>query len=327
MEPPQIVVTHSTSPEEKTAVRQILQGAGTVSFLDELAPDKRQAAIQTASVLFALHLTREVPAYQDYSLARIQFIQLLSAGADQMPFADLPAHIVIAGNAGAYALPMAEHVMGMILALTKRLCVENEKLRRGVFDHSTPTRLLAGLTAGILGFGGIGRATARLMHAFDMRIQAINTSGVTSEAVEFVGTLRDLERVVRTADVTVISLPLTRTTRGLIGPRELAWMKPDAILINVSRGTIVQEEALYTHAENHPQFLVGIDAWWTEPIGQGRFQTKYPVLNLPNVLGSPHNSGIVPQTAMHATRQAAENIKRYLTGGNVTGIVHREDYL
>jgi phosphoglycerate dehydrogenase-like enzyme len=122
---------------------------------------------------------------------------------------------------------MAEHVLAMTLALAKRLLVEQQKLRHGEFDQFTPNRLLTGMTAGILGFGGIGRATARLMRAFGMRIYTINTSGVSSEPIDFLGTLHDLEHVLRQNNVVVVALPLTKATRGLIGKNELAWMKPD----------------------------------------------------------------------------------------------------
>jgi phosphoglycerate dehydrogenase-like enzyme len=125
----------------------------------------------------------------------------------------------------------------------------------------------------------------------------------------------------------VICLPLTQTTRGLIGEQELNWMKPDAILVNVARGALLDEEALYTHVKSHPNFLLGIDAWWTEPFLHGHFRMEYPFLALPNVLGSPHNSGVVPGVLMGATRQAAENVKRFLKGEQVVGIARREDYL
>ncbi len=244
-----------------------------------------------------------------------------------MPFAGLPSPTLVASNPGAYATPMAEHVLAMTLALAKRLLVENQKLRHGEFDQFTPNRLLSGMTAGILGFGGIGRATARLMRAFSMRIAAINTSGSSPEPTDFLGTLHDLEHVLRQSDVVVISLPLTRATRGLIDKEELAWMKSDAILVNVARGAIIDEQALYMHVKNHPTFLVGIDAWWTEPFLHGTFRMDYPFLELPNVLGSPHNSAVVPQALVDAARQAAENVKHFLRGEKVAGMARREDYL
>ena len=125
----------------------------------------------------------------------------------------------------------------------------------------------------------------------------------------------------------MISLPLTRATKGLIGKKELAMMKSDAILINVARGAIIDEEALYIHAKNHPAFSVGIDTWWEEPLRGGAFRMRYPFLELPNVLGSPHNSALVSHVIADAARQAAENVARFLKKKSVKGIVSREDYL
>lgn len=186
--------------------------------------------------------------------------------------------------------------------------------------------MLSGSVCGILGLGGIGRATARLMRGMGMQIYAVNTSGRTEEPVEFIGTLKDLRYVLSGSDVAVISLPLTRATRGLIGKQELEWMKPEAILINVVRGDIIEEEDLYAHLASHSGFKAGIDAWWIEPFRQGEFRTNYPFLSLPNVLGSPHNSALVPGINEEGTRRAAENVRRFLKGRPILGTVRREDY-
>jgi phosphoglycerate dehydrogenase-like enzyme len=327
MDKPNIVVTYTVSPEQQALLLQVLGSVASLTFLAELAPGQQTQALEEATVLLSLNFPREIQS-QDYPhLRRVLFVQLLSAGADHMPFADLPPRILIASNPGAYAAPMAEHVLAMTLALAKHLLVQQQNLKDGKFDQFIPNRMLSGMTAGILGYGGIGRATAKLMRAFGMRIYAINTSGTSSEPADLLGTLRDLERVLRESDVVVISLPLTRTTRGLIGKQELAWMKPDAILVNVARGAILDEEALYTHVKSHPGFLLGIDAWWIEPFLPGHFRMEYPFLELPNVLGSPHNSAVVSGVLMGATRQAAENVKRFLKGEQVVGMVRREDYL
>jgi phosphoglycerate dehydrogenase-like enzyme len=327
MDKPNIVVTFHPIQGQQAYLTELLGESATLTFLTELDPGQREQALEEATILLSWNFPREVQPQEYALLRRVLFIQLLSAGADHMPFADLPQRIIVAGNPGAYAAPMAEHVLAMTLALAKHLLVQQQKLKEGQFDQFTPNRMLSGMTAGILGFGGIGRATARLMRAFGMRIYAINTSGTSSESADFVGTLRDLERVLRESDVVVLSLPLTQATRRLIGERELAWMKPYAILINVARGALLDEEALYTHVKSHPDFLLGIDAWWTEPFLAGQFRMEYPFLDLPNVLGSPHNSGVVPGVLRGASRQAADNVKRFLTGEQVTGIVRREEYL
>jgi phosphoglycerate dehydrogenase-like enzyme len=179
----------------------------------------------------------------------------------------------------------------------------------------------------ILGFGGIGRATARLMRAFGARIYAVNSSGCTSEPVEFIGTLADLDRVLAAADVLVIALPLINATRGLIGARELGLMKPAPILVNVGRAAIVDEHALYEHLRDQPEFCAGIDTWWHEPGPGSGFSTSYPFFDLPNLIGSPHNSGVTDGALQVGACKAAENVRRFLRGEAVTGVARLEDYL
>src|SRR5262249_56951656 len=120
-------------------------------------------------------------------------------------------------------------------------------MARGEFGMWKPVLALAGAVCAVLGFGGIGKASARLMRVFGARIQAVNTSGRSSEPTDFIGTLADLDQLLAAADVLLIALPLTRATRGLIGARELRLMKPNAILVNVGRAAIVDERALYEH--------------------------------------------------------------------------------
>jgi phosphoglycerate dehydrogenase-like enzyme len=256
---------------------------------------------------------------------------MLSAGLDTVDFDVIAPDIMVAGNVGAYAHPIAEHVMAMVLCLAKRLPQENAALARGEWtraegDRAAATATLDGAVCAILGYGGIGRATARLMRAFGARIHAINSSGHTDDPVEFCGTLDDLDRVLAAADVLVIGIPLTAGTRGLIGTRELGLMKDSAILINVARGAIVDERALYEHLRATPGFSAGIDAWWDEPRSGAPFRTNYPFFELPNLLGSPHNSGDVPGIMYYAARQAAANVRRYLIGDAVSGVARREDY-
>jgi len=103
-------------------------------------------------------------------------------------------------------------------------------------------------------------------------------------------------------------------------------MKPGAILVNVARGPIVDEQALYQHLVANPQFCAAIDAWWHEPSDGTGFRTDYPFFDLPNLLGSPHNSGDVAGVLQFAARRAAENTRRFLTGERVQGVASPADY-
>jgi len=202
----------------------------------------------------------------------------------------------------------------MALAAAKRLILEHGNLKLGQFNQFTHNRMLAGGVCGIFGFGGIGAATGRLMHGIGMRVHAINRHGRTNERVDWIGTPERLNELLEAADVLVISAPLTRATRGLIGAAELHRMKDDAILVNVARGEIVQERPLYDQLVRNPRFTACIDAWWIEPVRHGEFRIDQPFLDLPNVIASPHNSAQGTGAHNISLRRAVENCRRALTG-------------
>jgi phosphoglycerate dehydrogenase-like enzyme len=322
-----VVVSYRASEEYVAVNRRVLAGDAAVVFLAELPESERAASLSRAEALLGWNLRRELPAGAVAAAPDLQFVQLLSAGADSVDFAAIPDRMVLAGNVGAYAAPIAEHAMAMTLALARRLPQRHAALASGQFNQSEPLITLNSAVCAILGFGGIGVATARLMRTFGARIYAVNSRGQTDEQVDFAGTLASLDEVLPMADVVVVSLPLTKATRGLIGERQLRLMKPTAILVNVARGAIIDEQALYQHLLTNPQFCAGIDAWWHEPGSGSGFRTDYPFFDLPNLLGSPHNSGIVPGVLISAAERAAENVRRYLRGEHVTGVMRREDYI
>jgi phosphoglycerate dehydrogenase-like enzyme len=322
------VVAVSYPVDEETAGinSAVLAGDATVVFTHDLDDAERLAALRRAEALIAWRPPAEFPPGA-LRQAPVRFMQLLSAGADQIDFSAIGDGIVIAGNVGAYAKPIAEHVLAMALCLAKRLPQRHAALAAGRFEIGRESLTLDGAVCAILGYGGIGRAAAAAMRAVGARIHAVTRSGQADGPAEFAGTLADLPEVLAAADVTVIGLPLTRATRGLIGARELALMKPTAILINVARAAIVDEAALYEHLRASPDFGAGIDVWWDEPARGQEFAPRYPFLSLPNVIGSPHNSPGVPGTQASAARQAAENVRRYLRGEPPAGVMRREEYL
>ncbi len=320
-----VAVCYQVDDEYIKINSEVLAADAAIEFVQQLPEADRPGVLSRAEALIGWNPVREAGSLADAQ--HLKFIQLLSAGADGVDFSVVPEHVTVAGNVGAYSAPIAEHVLAMTLALARRLPQRHASLASGQWNQREPLITLDGAVCVILGYGGIGATAARLLRAFGARIYAVNTSGSTGDDAEFAGTLADLDQVLPAADVLVVSLPLTKATRGLIGARELALMKSDAIIVNVARGAIIDEQALHEHLARNPGFGAGIDAWWHEPRRDAGFSTSYPFFNLPNVIGSPHNSCFVPGIIPQAARRAAGNVLRYLHGEPVTGVMRREDYL
>lgn len=259
------------------------------------------------------------------NLPKLKLIQTLSAGVDLLDFNQIPDNITVCSNAGAFALPVAEHAVSMAMALSKNLLSNHMKMKNGVFDQRSPSIKLEGKMAGVLGYGGIGREIGRLCRGIGMELQVISRKPV-SENVSFSGNLDSLDRVLQSSDFVFISLPLNRYTKNLITSDKLKKMKKDAILVNVARAAIINEQDLYNHLRENPEFKAGIDVWWQEPITTGEYEMKYPFLDLPNVIGSPHNSGIVPDIDINAFMSALKNVELWMKTGKPHNVVRREDY-
>lgn len=311
-----IVVTFNPSETQKEIIKSTLE--------DTLFLSEDRSLLQSADIIFSWNPVLELRR-EELGEIKAGFMQTLSAGVDHIPINMMPETLTIASNVGAFAEPMAEHTMAMFLALAKRLYINHHRMKE-IFDQRSETLTMKGKICGILGFGENGKAVARLAKAFGARIYAINSTGRTEEKVEFIGTLKDLNLFLKSVDFLAITIALNNRTRGIIGKRELEIMKKNAILVNTARGEIIDEGALYEHLKSNPEFMAGIDAWWVEPFRHGRFEMHYPFLDLPNVIGSPHNSGMVNGAIDHATELACENIKAFIEGRAVRGIVRREDY-
>jgi len=320
--PHNITVTYHATDEEKSVIYDILAGENLFLLQDVKDIKEKQKILLETDILLSWNPTLELKDIEINVLQNLQFVQLLSAGYDHLNFNYFSKETIIASNQGAYAKPMAEHALAMILALAKKLTKYHNLLSKGIFDQlNSVTRYIHGSNLGIIGYGSIGKETAKLMQPFDVNVYAINTSGKTDDDVAFIGKLQDLDIVLKNSDILLISIPLNKETQALIGKRELELMKSDAILINVARGDIIIEKDLYEHLRTHPEFSAGIDAWWVEPFKYGKFEIHYPFFGLTNFIGSPHNSSVVPNSLIDGAKQAAINVKRFINKEVIKGLI------
>ena len=325
---PSLLVTYLPKKETRENYEEILGDLAHIVFLPEQNALERIRLIEDAEVLVALSFAeKEIDPREIAHLKKLAFIQLIFAGADSIPFDLIPKDIMLASNAGAFAEPIAEHVLALVLALAKNIIPYHNILAAGRFGRPFYNQELRGGVCTIIGFGGNGKAIASAMQALGMKVYGINRSGATDVPVDFIGRISDLKKVLPLSDVVVVTTPLNRGTRDLIGREQLGWMKANAILINVGRGAIINQQALYEHLKTHPTFRAGIDTWWSEPADRGKLTLDFPFFELPNIIGSTHCADYIPGAIARATQRALENVKRFLLGKEIRGVLDRNDYL
>ncbi len=255
---------------------------------------------------------------------RLRLVQVPGAGLDRIDQSALPPGASLA-NVYGHETGIAEYVLGAMLVLSRSFGRLDAALRRGIWESqwavgASPLPVwheLAGKTLGILGYGRIGQAVARRARAFDMEVCAIrrNVGRSAEDELALLGGLEMVGEVLRRSDYLVITLPLTPATRGLVGEGELAVMKPTAILINVARAEIVNEDALYAALAERRIAAAALDVWYRYPSNPSpTLPARCAFHELPNVLMTPHVSGWTDGMLEARAKLIAENIHRTVRG-------------
>ena len=307
--------TFSRSLEER--VRAHLGVACDVTLADEGDVADRLADVD---VLVSMAFTRAMGT----AAHRLKLVQVPGAGLDRVDRAALPAGTWLA-NAYGHETGIAEYVLGAMLTLPRELARLDAALRRGVWESQWAVGVappptwpeLAGRTVGIVGYGRIGQALARRARALEMDVLAIrrDVARSTADELALLGGPERLDEVLRRADYLVLTLPLSEATRGLIGAAQLAVMKRTAMLINVSRGQIVDETALYQALAERRIAAAALDVWYRYPTEAAPMLPAHqPFHELPNVLLTPHVSGWTAGMMEARARLIAENIGRAARG-------------
>ncbi len=255
-------------------------------------------------------------------LARIpglRWVHTISAGVDHLLFPELRESEAILTNAsGVFNIPIAETVMAYILAVVKRLPEFWARQQEHRWEK-LPLRELRGLTVGIVGLGDIGAEVARLCRAFGIRVLGLRRHPASSDVADEVMPPDRLHDLLARSDFVVIAVPLTAETRGMIGRAELAAMKPDAWLINISRGAILDEDALVEALREGRIGGACLDVFLQEPL-----PPESPLWDLPNVIITPHNSWSSPHIEEREIDLFLENLRRYVAGEPLLNVVDKQ---
>jgi phosphoglycerate dehydrogenase-like enzyme len=257
-----------------------------------------------------------VPSSDEFfrSAPKLKLYQLLSAGYDEVDLeAARRARVPVCNNGGANAISVSEHTMMLMLGVLRRVAWQHDNVSGGRWRGNAPAPRMYEVfekTLGIVGLGTIGKKVARLARAFGMRVQYYDIRRLPGHEEDALGVrFRLLREVLANADVVSIHVPLNPSTRHLIGEGELALMKPEAVLINTSRGPVVDEAALTRVLSDGRIFGAGLDVFDQEPTPPDN-----PLLRLPNVLLTAHFAGPTWDNYVTRFRNAFDNVQRVERG-------------
>jgi phosphoglycerate dehydrogenase-like enzyme len=286
---------------------------------DDLANADARRAYAGADVIVGTKLTTAMPVSPSLKL-----YQVPAAGYDGIDIAALPAGAALC-NCFGHENAIAEYALAALLTRHVPLADADRRLRKGDWKYwaggaSSLRAELGQSTLGILGYGHIGKTLAQRAKEFGMRVTVANRSPVSSSGVvDAAYALSALAEFMDSADAIVNTLPLTEETRGLIGEAELAAMRPDAIILNVGRGAVIDETALYQALKTRRIGGAVIDTWYVYPNAEnpGPQPSRLPFHELDNIVMTPHMSGWTHGTISRRRQTIANNINALISGGDL----------
>jgi phosphoglycerate dehydrogenase-like enzyme len=308
-----VVFIHGLPQRIVEAIISFNPAGFTTTVVDgKSAEDQQVEAVQDADFIMAFRAKLTERILRSAKKARL--VQILSAGYDSINLKLLrELGIPCANNGGANSRAVADHAVLAMLSLYRRLMAADRAVREGRWSAAIDgmnTFEMANKVVGVLGFGNIGQKVARRVQAFDAIVQYYDKFPLSPERERELKVKRvSLEDLFRTSDVITCHAPLTRDTRHIVNRERLSMMKPTAVIINTSRGPVVDEVAL-TEALQHKRIAgAGLDVFEKEPVDSGN-----PLLRLDNVVVTPHSAGTTWDTWFRRAEFAYQNMKRVWEG-------------
>jgi phosphoglycerate dehydrogenase-like enzyme len=284
----------------------------------------RPEAAAEADILVSNHWRADYPP-----APRVRFVQSVATGIDLIDLAALPRGVAVC-NAFGHESAIAEYVLMTMLVWSHRFReIEGEFRVRSSWRPSwvmsgAPHGEIMGKTLGIVGFGRVGREVARRAAAFGVCTLAANRSPrAAGDGVERVFPLGELDTMLPECDFAVLATALGPGTEGLIDARRIALMKPSAFLINIARGAVIDEAAIYQALREKRIAGAALDVWWRYPTSSEpeRRPSRLPFHELPNVIMTPHCSGWTDGMTARRWAEVAGNIGRFVRGEPLVNVV------
>lgn len=295
-----VIYFEKASPDIQRIIEEYKGLTTEVVYWNDLDGNQQEHCLAQARYLITAaspvtrHILEKAP--------NVKLIQKTGSGVDNIDLAAAAERgIMVASTPGANSTSVAEMTIGMILSLYRKLHFLDRETKQGkwlMWEHRPFMFEMQGKTHGIIGIGNIGKKVAQLSKGFGTNVIYFNRNRLSPEMENKLGiSYVPLRELLATSDIVSLHIPLLAETRNLIGEDELKLMKPNALLINVARGNIVDEKALALALQNGSLLGAGIDTWSSEPV-----KADNPLLQLNNVLAVPHVGG--------GTRDVLENVLR-----------------
>jgi phosphoglycerate dehydrogenase-like enzyme len=295
-------------------------GSDQTSVLDDL---------RDAEVYVGGRFTADMAAVAE----KLRLVHAAGAGTDRVDFGALSGDILVA-NTFHHERSIAEYVLAAAVMLRRDFPAQDRSLRRGVwassvYDDAIPQAgTLRDARIGFVGFGHIGQFAWELFRAFGSTGVAVTGSGrvdANAHGLSWAADVARLDDLMRESDVVVVSAPLTQETEGLVGADQLRALGSDGVLINVGRGPLVDERALFEALHHRDVRAAAIDVWYRYPAGPGKTTppATLPFGELDNVLMTPHSSGITTDTFIGRAGDIAANIGRLARGEPLRNVAAR----
>ncbi len=297
---------------EKHGARLRELGHDFVAYEKETAPEIQVERSRDADVLMLANMPLDVSVLE--KSPNLKFIDVAFTGVDHIPMEEARKRGIAVSNASGYATQaVAELCVSFMIQLLRNVDKTGARCREGGTKDGLVGNLLGGKTVGIVGAGAIGKRTAALCKAFGCQVIAHSRSAVKDPAID---RQVSLEELLKCADIVSLHCPLTADTKGMIGERELALMKKEAILINTARGAVVDSAALARALEEGRIRGAACDVFETEP----PLAKEHPLLHSPNTIVTPHIAFASRESMEQRAEIVFENLYSWLDGKQIHAV-------